>query len=1267
MSIILFILFKKKGDLLNNCKRNVNFFLLIIFFKFTLNTEQLFSYGMKYAKTYKLNNGNIIVIGNMGINTYDKNGTQLLYNYTITENKISEYGDGLLTNFAQFSEENNGIVIIMVNHILYILNSNGQFEFKYKLEEDLSKTKFYSIIPYIYKDNYYDFILGYINTKPKAFLQYYLIDLEKKDIITKGDYEFDEDDEYRKEVGYDNGITCEFMNHYLHKIVLTCFYQNNMPSEISSISFKLKNKNIEKIENLNSSFSDMAFCLQSDITLDRKNSLLCYVNNMDLYGYCAVYNIDQNKFGKFDKYISNQCNADINRLSVEYFKETKEHIFSCTKESAQINIVKFDENYDIIEINAQKETSLSITHCYSTFYYSILFISNQYTVIGDFSCDGDTQITALYSISEEYKPKTIYNNISEISLNEDNDEYEENSFLASDSNKEISSNKYLDFIFDSSSISQNISNNQIDSSRIISNNSNNINNYISTLISDYNLSSTLFYEDSSNKELPFKCDGYKDSDGTICSEIIPNGYYIIDILNKLLGKCYKSCQSCEKGPEDNNNNCITCKENFEMKTNNNCLYKFNYYFDNIINETIYLLADQLCPENLPYEIVEIKECVETCTNNELINKQCKINYFSANNINLITSKIKSILKEKLDSDYNVIIDGNNIIYEITSTSINKDYYNVSKIDFGECENILKKYYSINYLLLFKYDIKINDSYPKAVEYEVYSPETREQLNLSLCKNTQIDIYVPINLDNYTKDLYNSMMQGGFDIFNKEDSFYKDICTPFTSDDGTDIILFDRQTTYFKDNYTFCEKNCFYKFYNISNGKVKCQCQVKYEISDYYKIINNKIDINSFLDIKTFSNIELIKCYKLTFSKIGLSNNYGSLILDFNIIIFISLIIIYHFKQKKSISRILRLALKESGNENPPKKKMPKNLLNINGKNDFINHNQKIKRIQTVNRLIETKINEKINKRKSFKNLDCIKKNLNTNLIQKEDFFDKTCKNSKFEDFTLNKKERKKSMMEDISIYGMKRKNVNIIKDKTNMNNKKIKYNDYELNNLLYKEAILIDKRTYFQYYLSLIKTKHIILFIFMPSNDYNLILIKIGLFIFSFCLYFTINALFFTDKTMHKIYEKKGILNIISQLPQIFYSTIISVFINMILKMLALSEKDILVLKKIRNKKKALEKSSEIYSNLIIKFNLFFFIALFLLIFFWYYVSAFCAVYRNTQIILITNTFSSFILSLIYPFALNLLPGIFRFPALKSRQNNKEFLYTIGNIIALII
>ena len=83
----------------------------------------------------------------------------------------------------------------------------------------------------------------------------------------------------------------------------------------------------------------------------------------------------------------------------------------------------------------------------------------------------------------------------------------------------------------------------------------------------------------------------------------------------------------------------------------------------------------------------------------------------------------------------------------------------------------------------------------------------------------------------------------------------------------------------------------------------------------------------------------------------------------------------------------------------------------------------------------------------------------------------------------------------------------------------IKYNDNEINYLLYEDALKLEKRTYIQYYFSLIKTKHLIVFTFYTSNDYNSKAIKIILFLFSFSLYLTINALFFNDKTMHIIYE----------------------------------------------------------------------------------------------------------------------------------------------------
>ena len=1208
-------------------KKSILLFLFFIYFKYINNTESIFSYGMKYAKIFKLNNGNIVVVGDLGIHIYDNTGINSLFNRTITQNKITSPSTGAFTNMAQFSNENNGLVIVLANHILYILNSEGKYQFEHNIKDDisqLSNTQFYTIVPYIYKDNYYHFILGYINNNKKAFLQYYLINVPNEQIIPEGYYEFDENDPERLSVGYDKGITCQFMNHFSYKIVLTCFYQNNEPQEISSISFKLKNNNFEKIENFNDSYSDFSFCLQSDVTSDRKNSLLCYIKNMENKGYCVVYNIDNNKFEKYKNYISNQCGTDIYRISVDYYKETKEFIFSCTQSNADIYLAKFDQNLDLININSQAEATLSISHCYASYFYSILFMQNDYIVLGDFKCDDEIQITTLYSIPNEYKPKEIYSDIIEISLNDDNEEDD------------------------------------------------------------------LTTESLTNET---ECKGYKNSEGTICSENIPNGYYLIDFFNKLLGKCHINCQSCEEGPEENNNNCLTCKDNFEFN-NNNCLYKYNYYFDKKIQEIIYLLADELCPEKFPYEIVETKECVESCTNNDLINKKCKVNSFSDNNINLITNKLKSIINEVTDSDYDVIVDGNNIIYEITSTSSNNDHQNISKIDFGECENILKKEYSINYLLVFKMDVKLNDSYPTKVEYEVYSPKTKEKLDLTLCENSQIDVYVPINLDNYTNNLYNLMSKNGFDILNKEDSFYNDICTPFTSDDGTDITLNDRQNTYYNENIALCENNCVYSFYNNSNGKIKCECPIKNEISEIKTISFDKIDINTFLDIKSLSNIELIKCFILTFSKIGQNKNYGSIILICMTIIFVSLIILYFLRQKTSISRILRLALKSNGFESPPKRKSISIHYSSKDNEAYnISNNQTKGQAQTIRNLIDinqsikdnnsnnNEINIKRRKSQKFNlqiknfNITNIIKKENENIITDKNLFKeenhqehKSNKNNRHENINTQNIKKIDSRKSSVSLYQIKEKNKNRIKTKESYKNliNEIKYNDYELNNMTYKEAISNDKRTYLLYYISLINTKHIILLIFMPSNDYNLILIKIGLFIFSFSLYFTVNALFFTDKTMHKIYESKGLLNILNQLPQIIYSTIISSFINILIKQLALSGKDICNLKKIKDREKALKKSLHLYKILMIKFNLFFFVSLLLLIFFWYYLSAFCAVYKNTQINLITNTLTSFGFTLIYPFVLYLLPGLFRIPALKSSKHDKEYLYTIGNIIALI-
>ena len=82
----------------------------------------------------------------------------------------------------------------------------------------------------------------------------------------------------------------------------------------------------------------------------------------------------------------------------------------------------------------------------------------------------------------------------------------------------------------------------------------------------------------------------------------------------------------------------------------------------------------------------------------------------------------------------------------------------------------------------------------------------------------------------------------------------------------------------------------------------------------------------------------------------------------------------------------------------------------------------------------------------------------------------------------------------------------------------IKYKDYELNFLDFQKAIIYDKRTFFQYYLSLLKSNNLLLFSFYPMNDYNIKIVKISIFFISFDIYFFINSLFFNNSTIHKIY-----------------------------------------------------------------------------------------------------------------------------------------------------
>ena len=153
---------------------------------------------------------------------------------------------------------------------------------------------------------------------------------------------------------------------------------------------------------------------------------------------------------------------------------------------------------------------------------------------------------------------------------------------------------------------------------------------------------------------------------------------------------------------------------------------------------------------------------------------------------------------------------------------------------------------------------------------------------------------------------------------------------------------------------------------------------------------------------------------------------------------------------------------------------------------------------------------------------------------------------------------------------------------------------------------------------------------------------------------------------MHQIYEDKGSFNFIYKIPLIIYSSLISIIFNILLKMLALSEELIIEFKKKKNKKDLETRMIALNKKLKIKFILYFILSSIFLLFFWYYISMFCSIYINTQIHLIKDTLISFALSLIYPFGINLIPGICRIPALSNPKNKREYLYKFSTYIQIL-
>ena len=944
--------------------------------------------------------------------------------------------------------------------------------------------------------------------------------------------------------------------------------------------------------------------------------------------------------------------------------------------------------------------------------------------------------------------------------------------------------------------------------------------------------------------------------------------------------------------------------------------------------------------------------ITNLANSELINYPNKTHQILSNLINSGNINMSS-------GSEDIILKTEKIIYQITNTQNQKnseEKSDISIIDLGECEKIIKKNISseddTTPLIILKIDTKNEGSKSTSVQYEVYNPYTNEKIDLNICQNAIIKISAPVNLTGDEVELYEDLKSQGYDLYDATGTFYQEICTQFTSKNGTDVILSDRRNYYYDQNATFCEESCTYKGINTENQKVMCYCYGQNEENIEEIIFDKEKFFENFYKVQDYTNYQVLFCYKLIFSSKGLIKNiifyiFIILVLLFLISMVLNLLkalkkideIIFKIFQDKFMFEIMQNIIRTKRNEkkekinNDNKDQEPKSSLettkkltifqklrlkykkssvppiepnNINNNNNKVDDNNNInnnkidsninnennnninnigkniiKDINIYNNLTNNRYNDNITNTCHFtnnKNKENIlkvknsklnnindKKNVNfrmnfkidysnsirdknfnlSNILDdvikkdnkisssinlknkekenKEDFgngldnmdnsistkniinfnnvyninnvnninnttksfkkyykrntakniqiqnnndFDKinlrnSCnllslkkfklknnnntnsnsnpplrknivayrrKNAQYQNVSqdssssdkkiifkkpLNAEKRKSKTKiyrkscevsdlkaiklinynnqlvnfknEDMSsknqIYPKnmplieeriqekqnkvreKPKEENLTKNNSNLNSK---YIDAELNKMDYETALIYDKREYWQYYISLLKQKHLIILVFISNDDYNVFLLKLSLFILSIALFFALNTLFFRDSTMRYIFTNQGRYNFLYKIPKVLYSTLISSVMTYILKILSLSQNDLIKIKKESDRSKAKKMAADSKKCLTIKLYIFFIIGVCLIIFCWYYTTAFAAVYPNIQMHLIKDILISFGISMIYPFVINIMPGLFRIPSLKAKNKDQKCLYTTSKILAFL-
>ena len=559
-------------------------------------------------------------------------------------------------------------------------------------------------------------------------------------------------------------------------------------------------------------------------------------------------------------------------------------------------------------------------------------------------------------------------------------------------------------------------------------------------------------------------------------------------------------------------------------------------------------------------------------------------------------------------------------------------------------------------------MEINDTNSKnlinKLEYQVYD-DNKKALNLSICKDNYIKITHSIKSSSLFDKVRASLFQDlGIDIFNINDTFFTDVCHSY-SDSENDMTLKDRIREIFQ-NFSLCEEGCYYDEIDLGNMTIACNCKVKTDIS------LEDIVVTLLPYQEKNSNFQIIKCHNLVFSLKGKLINIGFWIFLVSVSAHIPFLILIFYRGVNPVKDYIINEMKIYGyiksDKNISKKSPPRKNKNVN--EDSNRRKLVIKTIRKTKKRKSTRknsssLNELNNNSNSIKDLN--KLNI---LPTQGDRKNKNKKQKTIPRIKENKSEEKKN------IFNFRIIHINLKK----RNEYKPEESKQILNNYTFEEAIKHDYRSICLIYYIILLSKQPIFHAFLFKSPLEIFPLRLILLIFIYSSDLALNAFFYLDDKISEKYQYTQsffLFAFSNNITVIILSILVGFLFMTLFTNLSNSSNDIRNLfreeeeklmkdKKYKvsdeRKKEILLEIEKILKKFKIKIIILIIIEFSLMLFFWYYVTAFCHVYNKTQYSWLFDSFLSILSRTVFDFSIPLgLAKLYRIGV----QSNIKCIYQI--------